>query len=95
MLNITTQTTTTLIEKEAQNGNVGNIRITNNHSGDSQVSVWITDDTNDFYYIKNLVIPTAAGYIVEGVYFNEDVYSLKIQTHSGTTDITVQLRYKE
>ena len=94
MLNITTQTTTTLIEKEAQNGNVGNIRITNNHSGDSQVSVWITDDTNDFYYIKNLVIPTATVFIVEGVYFDADAYALKIQTHSATTDLTLQLRYK-
>ena len=94
MQNITTATTTTLIEKATSNGDVGKIRITNNHSAESQISVWITDDTNDFYYIKNLVIPTAAGYIVEGVYFNEDVYSLKIQTHSATTDLTLQLRYR-
>lgn len=95
MQNITTQTTTTLIEKETSNGSVGKIRIMNNHSAESQVSVYITDGTNDFYFIKNLVIPTAAGFVVDGVYFDEDIYSLKIQTHSGTTDIMVQLRYKE
>jgi|18_taG_2_1085343.scaffolds.fasta_scaffold176328_2 hypothetical protein len=95
MQNIITATTTTLIEKEAQNGDVGKIRIMNNHSAESQVSVWITDDTDDYYYIKNLVIPTAAGFVIDGVYFDADVYSLKIQTHSGTTDIMVQLRYTE
>jgi len=95
MQNITTATTTTLIEKEDQNGDVGKIRIMNNHSADSQISVWITDDTDDYYYIKNLVIPTAAGFVIDGVYFDADVYSLKMQTHSGTTDIMVELRYTE
>ena len=52
MQNITSATTTTLIEKEKGNGNVGSMRIVNNHSGDSQISVWITDDTTDFYLIK-------------------------------------------
>ena len=95
MQNITTQTTTTLIEKGTSNGSVGSMRIVNNHSGDSQISVWITDDTTDFYFIKNLVIPTAVAFILEGVYLDVNEQSLKIQTHSGTTDIMVQLRYKK
>ena len=93
MQNITSATTTTLIEKEIGNGSVGSMRIVNNHSDDSQISVWITDDTTDFYLIKNLIIPTAAAFILDGVYFNIDFQSLKIQTHSGTTDIMVQLGY--
>ena len=95
MQNITTATTTTLIEKETSNGNVGSMRIVNNHTAESQVSVWITDDTTDFYFIKNLVIPTATAFILEGVYLDINIQSLKIQTHSGTTDIMVQLRYKK
>ena len=95
MQNITSATTTTLIEKQKGNGNVGSMKIVNNHSGDSQISVWVTDDTTDFYLIKNLVIPTATAFVLDGVYFNIDTQSLKIQTHSGTTDIMVQLRYKE
>ena len=55
MQNITSATTTTLIEKEKGNGNVGSMRIVNNHSGDSQISVWITDDTTDFYLIKKFI----------------------------------------
>ena len=82
MQNITSATTTTLIEKEKGNGKVGSMRIVNNHSGDSQVSVWITDDTTDFYLIKNLVIPTATAFVLDGVYFDNNEQSLKIQTHS-------------
>ena len=95
MQNITSATTTTLIAKGTSHGNVGSMRIVNNHSGDSQISVWVTDDTTDFYLIKNLVMPTATAFILDGVYFDIDFQSLKIQTHSGTTNIMVQLRYKE
>ena len=36
----------------------------------------------------------ADSFIVEGVYFDADAYELKIQTHSATTDLTLQLRYR-
>jgi len=95
MENITSATTTTLITKEAGNGNVGSMRIVNNHTADSKVSIWITDDTTDFYLKKNLVMPTATAFILDGVYFDVNEQSLKIQTHSATTDIMVELRYKK
>ena len=93
MQNITSATTTTLIEKEIGNGNVGSMRIVNNHTADSQISVWVTDDTTDFYLIKLLVIPAATAFVLDGIYFDINFQSLKIQTHSATTDIMVQLRY--
>jgi len=95
MQNITTQTTTTLITKEIGNGRVGSMKVANNHSADSQISVWVTDDTTDFYLIKNLVMPTATAFVLDGIYFDIDSQSLKIQTHSATTNIMVQLRYKK
>ena len=95
MQNITSATTTTLITKGTSNGDVGSMRIVNNHTGSSQVSVWITDDTTDFYLIKLLVIPAATAFILEGVYLDINYQSLKIQTHSATTDVMVQLRYKK
>jgi len=95
MQNITSATTTTLITKGAGNGSIGSMKVVNNHTGDSQVSIWVTDDTTDFYLIKNLVMPTATAFILDGVYFDVNEQSLKIQTHSVTTDIMVQLRYKK
>jgi hypothetical protein len=95
MQNITSATTTTLIEKGTGHGSVGSMRIVNNHSGDSQVSVWITDDTTDLYLIKNLVMPTATAFVLDGIYFDIDFQSLKIQTHSATTDVMVQLSYEK
>jgi len=93
MQNITSATTTTLIEKENGDGRVGSVRVTNNHSGDSQISMWVTDDTTDFYFTKNLVMPTATAFVIDGIYFDIDFQSLKIQTHSATTDIMVQVGY--
>ena len=55
--------------------------------------MWITDDTTDFYLAKNLVMPTATAFVLEGIYFDIDFNSLKIQTHSATTDVMVQVGY--
>jgi len=95
MQNITSATTTILVEKEEASGEVGSVRVVNNHSGDSQISLFSTDETTSFYFIKNLVMPTATAFVVDGIYFDSDYQSLKIQTHSATTDIMVQVGYKK
>jgi hypothetical protein len=40
-------------------------------------------------------MPTATAFVLDGIYFDIDFQSLKIQTHSATTNVMVQLSYEK
>jgi hypothetical protein len=88
MQNITSATTTVLNVIGEGDGNI-KLKVVNNHTADSQISAWLNDGTSDFYIIKNLVMPTATAVVLDDMKYDSDVFSLKLQTHSATTSITI------
>ena len=89
MQNITTQTETTLIQKESgESGELG-LKIVNNHTASSTISLWISEDTTKYYHIKSLVMPTATAFIINDISLDPETQSLILKTESATTDITV------
>ena len=91
MQNITSATTTVLNIIGEGNGSK-RLKIVNNHTAESKVSVFLEDSLGaDFFIIKNLIIPTAVAVILDDMEFDKDEFSLKIQTHSTTTSITINL----
>tara|TARA_B110000858_G_C17484461_1_gene328701 strand:+ start:148 stop:438 length:291 start_codon:yes stop_codon:yes gene_type:complete len=93
MINITSQTTTTLygIAVDDQVKTVKtSLRITNNHSDVQEISIFLHDGAAVAHYlIKNLIIPKATAFQLDEVEFENYKYSLHITTHSSTTNITV------
>ena len=89
MQNITEQTTTVLTPQTLGSFSNYDLRVTNNHSAEQKISVFLNDGTNDFYIIKELVIPVATAVIIENISFEPSEYSCKLQTHSATTNITI------
>ena len=87
MQNITSATTTVLNLIGEGDGNV-RLKIVNNHTAESKVSVFLNDGVSDFFIIKNLIIPTAAAVVLDDMAYDSDAFSLKLQTHSSTTSIT-------
>ena len=94
-VNITSATTTSVTTPGVGNGDF-ELRITNNHTSESVVSVYITDGTSDFYLIKNLAIPPSAAVLIDNTMHQTQNslaegggMQLKIQTHSSTTNITI------
>lgn len=91
--NITQAVTTTLTPRVKGKGNINSIYISNNSVNDATVTVYIDDDTNQYYFIKSLVIPTEVAVVLDdSIPFDSTTYSLKI-TNTGTSpDLTVILR---
>ena len=83
--NITQATTTTLVELSNRKGELSKILIANQSANPATVSIYIDDNTNQYYYVKNLVIPTACSFVLEdNVAFDSLIYKLKI-TNSGSS----------
>ena len=88
--NITTSTTTTLVDLSNRKGELSKIIIANQSANDATVSVYIDDNTNQYYYIKNLVIPTACSFVLEdNVAFDSLVYKLKITNSGGSPSLSI------
>lgn len=90
--NITTATTTTLTKKSQGKGSITSVSISNNSVNESTVSLFLDSGTSQFYFIKNVVIPSGVSLLInDNVPFDSLVYELKI-TNSGTSpDITLIL----
>jgi hypothetical protein len=94
--NISAQTITTLTSPGVGGGDF-KLRISNNHTSDCLVSVWLYDGTTDFYFIKNLVMPTATAVTLDTRHSVGELtegFGLKVQTHSATTNITL-MKYND
>jgi hypothetical protein len=91
--NISSATTTTLTPKAKGKGSIHSIYISNNSTNDATVSVYVDDDTNQYYFIKNLTVPNATAVVLdESIPFDSEIYVLKI-TNTGTSpNLTVILK---
>ena len=104
LFNITSATTTTLIEKLATSHNVhvrdydrGNIRSINiancNDSNLVYVSLYLDDGTNQTYFFKtNILWPGQTMILDKGVGFNSRALSLKLTTTGTSPDVNVIIR---
>ena len=94
LFNISSATTTTLIEKNTVSGNIKSISIANcNTSHAVTVKLYLDDDTNQTSYIENVVIPTATTLVLDhNISFDNSVLALKLTTEGTSPDINVIIK---
>ena len=94
LFNITSATTTTLIDKLDGNGNIRSIRITNCSSSNAvTVTLYLDDDTNQISYIENLSIPATCSLLLnEDLNFNNNALALKLTTAGTSPDVNVIIK---
>ncbi len=95
--NITSGTTTTLVEKGgAQHGRFLKMLISNNNSSTATgICVDYYDGTNVYYIIRDTKIPSGATLVIEdNLAFNSSKYNLRIShdSGSGNPNLTVLLK---
>ena len=96
--NITSGTSTTLIEKgSAHSGGIDKITISNNNTGVTATGIDVTlyDGTNTFYFVKDVKIPSGATLVLDdNLSFNTSIYSLNIahDEGSGNPNLTVIIK---
>ena len=97
LTNITSATTTTLIDFDSHRGNISTIQISNNNSSNPvTIDLYLHDGTvsNDAYIIKNVVIPSGVALLLgdSPVSFNTDVLALKITTAGTSPNVSVIIK---
>ena len=94
LFDIQSATDTTLIEKYAISGSIGQISICNQHATTAiTVDLYLDDEksANDSkcYIIKNVSIPGGVTLLLDhGISFDSSVLALKIKTVGGSIDAT-------
>jgi len=91
LFNISSATTTTLIDTNTTGGSISRISICNcNASNIVTVRLFLTDGTNDTSIVEALVIPSGVTLLVEDIVsFNNAVLALKLQTAGTSPDVNV------
>tara|TARA_R100000005_G_C4970281_1_gene183529 strand:- start:580 stop:876 length:297 start_codon:yes stop_codon:yes gene_type:complete len=94
LYHITSATTTTLIEKEKRRGNINSVSICNQHDTVSaDVDLYLDDDTNQSYIIKNVIIPPGVTLLLDhNLSFNNSVLALKLTTTGTGLPISVIIK---
>jgi|TARA_R100000149_G_C5834305_1_gene108715 hypothetical protein len=93
LYNISSATTTTLIEKDINRGALKLIRIANcNASNEVTIRLFLDDDTNQTSFVENLVIPSGVTVELDNISFDNSVLSLKLQTAGTSPDVNVILK---
>tara|TARA_R100001015_G_C4554511_1_gene115645 strand:- start:211 stop:507 length:297 start_codon:yes stop_codon:yes gene_type:complete len=94
IFNITTATTTTLVELGQDKGVVRSISVCNNHATlGSKVSIYLDDGTNQTYFTNQLALPgTVTLFLNEGLSFNNAVFALKITNTGSGLPLSVILK---
>ena len=92
LYNITSATTTTLIDTLEDKGNIESINISNNNEDLLvYVSLYLDDGTNQVYFFKkNLLHPGVVKFLNKGLSFNNNTLALKLTTEA-TTSSTVNV----
>tara|TARA_R110002020_G_scaffold370443_1_gene582108 strand:+ start:475 stop:780 length:306 start_codon:yes stop_codon:yes gene_type:complete len=92
LYNITSATTTTLIDKLEARGVINSINISNNNEDLLvYISLYLDDGTNQVYFFKkNLLHPGVVKFLNEGLSFNNNTLALKLKTEA-TTSSTVNV----
>jgi hypothetical protein len=97
LFNITSETTTTLVDQYTPSGAVSQVGICNCHASiDVTVRLFLDDGTNQTSIVENLVIPAGVTLLLDhGLSFRSDVLSLKLATDavdSTTVDVNVIIK---
>tara|TARA_R100000995_G_C3432940_1_gene99421 strand:- start:39 stop:335 length:297 start_codon:yes stop_codon:yes gene_type:complete len=94
LYNITSATTTTLIDILEDRGGIKSINIANcNASNIVTVTLFLDDGTNQTSYIENVVIPVGSSLMLnEGMSFNNNVLALKLTTAGTSPDVNVIIK---
>ena len=93
LYNITSATTTTLIDKLEARGAINSINISNNNESSFVfVSLYLDDGTNQVYFFKkNLLYSGVVKFINEGISFNNNALALKLKTEVSDTSHSVNV----
>tara|TARA_B100001094_G_scaffold50428_1_gene46009 strand:- start:263 stop:571 length:309 start_codon:yes stop_codon:yes gene_type:complete len=85
LYNITSATTTTLIDTNLDSGPINSIRLTNTHaSTDVTVDLFLEDgSSNKSYLVKTDIPGKTTLFIDEAISFNNAVLALKLTTSAG------------
>jgi hypothetical protein len=94
LFNISSATTTTLIDVLEDKGSVKSINIANcNASNAVTITLFLDDGTNQTSYIENVVIPVGSSLMLnEGMSFNNNVLALKLTTAGTSPDVNVIIK---
>ena len=95
--NITSETTTTLIEKgEDASGKISKITICNNSVNSAtsvHVNLWDGSSSDLFHFCRNVTIPSGATLVLEdNISFNSNTYKLRISNAGTAPDLTVIIK---
>ena len=92
--NITSATTTTLIDQHSESGSVSFISIANcNASNAVTIALFYDDNTTQTSYVENLSIPVGCTLVIDdNLGFENDTYSLKLTTAGTSPDVNVIIR---
>ena len=93
LFHIASETTTTLVSKYSKNGLVKSISICNQHAATTAVvSLYLSDDTNDSYIIKNVSIPAGVSLLLDhSISFDSGKLAMKL-TNTGGTPLSVIMK---
>ena len=85
LYNITSATTTTLIDTNLDSGPINSIRLTNTHdTTDVTIDLFLEDASgNKSYLVKTDIPGKVTLFIDEGITFNNAVLALKLTTSAG------------
>lgn len=92
LYNISTETTTLLIEAEKGRGVIKSINICNCHTKDVIIRLFLDDDADQISIVENLTVPAGVTlFLDEGLSFNNAVLALKLQTEAVDVDNEVNV----
>ena len=93
LYNITSATTTTLIDFYKGKGSISSIRLTNAHaSTDVTVDLFLEDSSsNKFYIVKTSIPGNTSLLLTEGLSYSRNTFTLKITTTAGGLSTSVPL----
>ena len=94
LFNITSATTTTLIDKTTKSGNLDSINICNcNQDENVKIRLFLDNDTNQTSIVENLNIPGGVSlFLDKGIAFDSSVLSMKLQTQGTGIDVNVIIK---
>ena len=94
LFNISSATTTTLIDEGRLAGGIKSITIANcSSTNDVTIRLFLTDGTNDTSIVENLVVPAKCTLLLDhDLAFDNSVLGLKLQTAGTSPDVNVIIK---
>ena len=94
LFNISSATTTTLIDEGRLAGGIKSITIANcSSSNPATIRLFLSDGTNDTSIVENLVVPTACTLLLDhDIGFDNSVLALNLQVAGTSPDVNVIIK---